>query len=183
MIAEPAESGRLITTTDQIVMPEKSEGDRPSKKPGQVPEQPPKAPPQDYSALPQKPITLKADVDLAPVLKRSSRKSPIKRAISPPIAKKKRQKKSAVKSSPILSEVSEEAREIAISSAERAGIPVNRWLEGVIIATTNEPSAAPSDVEAILQSLEEIKERLTSIENRKGFWRRFWEQYVEPYQK
>ena len=50
-------------------MPDKSRSDRSPEPKVRVPRHPPKEPLQDYSSLPQKPIKLKSEVTLPPVLK------------------------------------------------------------------------------------------------------------------
>jgi hypothetical protein len=167
-------------------MPDKRPTDHPADDQIPAPKRPPKAPAQDYSSIPQKPIKLKAGVDLPPVLKRSGAKAPsAKKEASPPIAKKKKPRKPRTKPSPPETEAfSEQTWALASSAAKDAGLCVTEWIEKTIIEKTQSPApASASDLEAIHQALQQISERLGQLENRKGFWRRFWEQYVEPYQK
>jgi hypothetical protein len=167
-------------------MPDKRRTDHPADEQIPAPKRPPKAPAQDYSSIPQKPIKLKAGVDLPPALKRSGAKSTSVKDATPPLAKKKRSpKKSRKKSEPPRNEgLSQQTWALASSAAKEEGLGVTEWIEKVIIEKTQLPTpATPSDLEAIHQALYQINERLGQLENRKGFWRRFWEQYVEPYQK
>ena len=167
-------------------MPDKKQTDRPDNDQPTTPKRPPKAPAQDYSSMPQRPIKLKAGVDVPPALKGSSKKktaSKQKRA-TPPVNKKKNIKKTETKSEQPLGGLSKQAREVAETAAKREGLSATDWIEKLIVDSTQTTSTvAPSELESIRQALQQINDRLWLLENRKGFWRRFWEQYVEPYQK
>ncbi len=165
-------------------MPDKKKTDHPTDDQPPTRKRSPKAPAQDYSSLPQKPIKLKADVDLPPALKRSGSKSSAKKRTTPPTVKKKSTGKSRAKRELPLSGLSEQARDLAAAAAENEGLSISDWVEKAIIERSQTPSAgSPSDLEAMRLALQQINERLWHLESRKGFWRRFWEQYVEPYQK
>ena len=167
-------------------MPDKKQTDRTDDDHQTTPKRPPKAPAQDYSSIPQRPIKLKAGVDVPPALKESSKKkttSKQKRA-TPPVNKKKNIKKTKTKSEQPLGGLSKQAREIAETAAKKEGLSATDWLEKLIVDSAQSSSTGtPSELESIRQALQQINERLWYLENRKGFWRRFWEQYVEPYQK
>ena len=166
-------------------MPDKKQTDPADDDKPATPKRPPKAPSQDYSSMPQRPIKLKTGVDIPPALKgASTKKTADKKRTTPPVSKKKRAKKAAEKSEQPLSGLSRQAHEIADAAARKAGLSVTDWVEKVIVDTTQDTSTeAPPELESIRQELQQINERLWYLENRKGFWRRFWEQYVEPYQK
>jgi hypothetical protein len=165
-------------------MPDKKNADHPRDDQPATPKRPPKTPAHDYASLPQKPIKLKSDVDLPPALKRPGGKSPAKKRATPPVAKKKSSKKTRAKSAQAEMALSLQALEIATAAAKSQGLPVNAWIEKVITEQSQSADAEPAEqLEAIRQTLQQIDERLWRLENRKGFWRRFWEQYVEPYQK
>lgn len=136
--------------------------------------------------MPQRPIKLKKGVDIPPALKGSSAKkttSKQKRA-TPPVNKKKNTKKTERKSEQSLGSLSKQARGIAEKAAKREGLSATDWIEKLIVDSTRTTSTeTTSELESIQQTLQQINERLWYLENRKGFWRRFWEQYVEPYQK
>jgi hypothetical protein len=165
-------------------MPEKRQTDRSSKNRVRIPKQPPKEPRQDYSALPQKPIKLKHDVELSPALQKRKSEQHASKGNTSPVAKKKPAKRVTARTSQPLNGISHRAREFALESAEREGISVTTWLERVILDRAKEPNReTPLETDTILQTLKEINQRLNRLENQKGFWRRFWEQYIEPYQQ
>ncbi len=169
-------------------MPAKDPSDQTSKAKTSS-HQPPKPLTQDYSNVPQKPIKLKSDVSLPPVLKRSASKSP-------PTPRKK---SSATRSSPARKQpppppgppaigLSQTALETARRAAENVGVPLDAWLETLILgsAHTATPDSAPEladELGQIRRTLEEIDRRLQRIEQQKGFWQRFWQQYVEPHKR
>ena len=166
-------------------MPDKKQTEPSTDNQPSTPKRPPKSPAKDYSSLPQRPIKLKSGVDVPPALKGSETKKrpPAKRA-TPPVAKKKRSKKPPTKSDQPQSTLSKQALELATTAAIEEGLPVDAWIEKLIIESTQTlPAEPPSEMESIREALAQINERLWRLENRKGFWRRFWEQYVEPYQK
>lgn len=163
-------------------MPDKRQNSRSSGGQAPLPKQPPKDPPQDYSSLPQKPIKLKADVNLPSALKRDSAKPRPKKRSQPPIAKKKRvRKKSPEKTPPLLNGLSQQARESALAAAEREGVTIEAWLERRILEETAAPPAVVMpDMQPLLDALDEIRQRLERLEGQKGFWQRFWDQYMDP---
>ena len=166
-------------------MPDKKPTNSSTAEQAPTPKRPPKSPAHDYSALPQKPIKLKQGVDLPPALKGSENKqrAPAKRT-TPPVAKKKRARKSPTKTEQPQSSLSSQALELAAAAAKEEGLSVDAWIEKLIIERSQTPTAeAPSEMASIREALAQINERLWRLESRKGFWRRFWEQYVEPYQK
>lgn len=166
-------------------MPDKKQTDRPTDDQPSTPKRPPKTPAQDYSSMPQRPIKLKAGVDIPPALKGSNaKKTAVKKRSTPPVSKKKNTKKTEAKSEQHLSGLSKQAHKLAETAAKKEGLSVTDWIEKVVVDATQTPlSETPSELESIRQTLQQINERLWYLENRKGFWRRFWEQYVEPYQK
>ncbi len=54
------------------------------------------------------------------------------------------------------------------------------WLEQLILESQQrEPTAS----DTVAESLQTIEKRLERIEKQRGFWSRFWEEYVEPYRR
>jgi hypothetical protein len=155
-------------------MPDNPQDDKPLQRRKRTAKYPPKTPQQDYSSLPQKTIKLKPDVTLPPVLKQGAKKT---RETKPPPTPAKRPTK-------VVDDISPQAREIAIAAAAQEGVALNIWLENLIIQSQQvAPDSSPEDRDDMMQSLQEIKQRLQQIENKKGFWSRFWEQFMEPHRR
>ena len=160
-------------------MPDKSQETKSAAR-RERPRQPPKEPQQDYSALPQKPIKLKQDVSLPDALKTGTAKSKKTRR-SQPTVKKKTEKPASRKRSMILEGISQEAKTIATASAEDEGVTLDHWLENLILDQHRAKPGAPDEsLEMIAYSLRQIEQRLERLENQRGFWSRFWEQFMEP---
>ncbi len=163
-------------------MPDNSQDDKPLQRRKRTAKYTPKKPQQDYSSLPQKSIKLKPDVTLPPVLKQGTNKT--RAAKHPTTPTKKRQKESAKQPSKIVDDISPQAREIAIAAAAQEGVALNIWLENLILQSQQvAPDSSPEDRDDMLRSLQDIKQRLPQIENKKGFWSRFWEQFMEPHRR
>ena len=152
-----------------------------------LPTRPPKQPRKDYSALPQKPITLKREVSTSPALKK--REPPSKRKAgtrTEPIPKPKSVKAKRPATPPpspwAQLDLSPKANAAALSAAQQEGITLSEWLEQVILQHTAEQAPAqPAEVESELaESLKSIDERLGRLENQRGFWLRFWDRFMEP---
>ncbi len=149
--------------------------------------------PQDYSNLPQKPIKLKPDVSLPPVLKRSAGKSrPTSRgkaAESKPSPKKRTPPSPPSPPPAATTALSQTALETARGAAAQAGVSLETWIENLILDSARPASARPAERDVneellrIRQTLEEISSRLDRIEHQKGFWQRFWNQYMEPHRR
>jgi hypothetical protein len=158
-------------------MPDKPKAKQAAKRKSATP---PQEPTQDYSSLPQKPIMLKSDVSLPPALKRSTGKSRPATQVTPkPVKKAKRKPPSQVPK--LLDGVSEQAREAATSAAAEAGMDLTTWLEKLIL-NSQYPAEERNETgyDEILLSLQLIEQRLERLENQRGFWSRFWEQFMEP---
>ncbi|MES9817207.1 MAG: hypothetical protein ACH255_08575 [Candidatus Thiodiazotropha sp.] len=158
---------------------------RSSDQSGTAPNKPPKRPARDYSALPQRPITLKHSKKKKPASK-TKKSSPNK--IPSPASKKKAPPRKAVprvKKKPanqwLLKGISETARQYAQEEANRRGVPIGAWIEQLILSSRQVPDESQTDDqrEEITEVLHAIEQRLDKIEEQKGFWRRFWEQVKE----
>ncbi len=164
-------------------MPVKDPKDQTSESKVSSTNRPPKPLPQDYSNLPQKPIKLKPDVSLPPVLKGSVSKA------RPTSRNKSSNARSSTRKSPPPpatapgSELSKSVLEAARKAAASAGLPLDTWLENLMRENTP-PSAPVPDLEEELATIRGmlggIERRLERIERQKGFWQRFWQQYIEP---
>jgi uncharacterized protein (DUF1501 family) len=147
-------------------MPDDS-SDKPSVTPP-IPNKPPKPPRRDYSALPQKPITLKHKAKKAT---HKSSKSPAKSASA--TSKKK-------PSSPWnIDSMSTEAKQIIQAGAESQGLTIAQWLEALVMNQDKFFHHENEEREKhLLRSLHDIEQRLDRIEQQRGFWSRFWDQVM-----
>ncbi len=131
---------------------------------------------QDYSELPQKPITLKEGIGglAGPVGKNSSDAE----FLSPPVPKQKKnisvKKKRAAASQWTLRGVSITAREAATMAARDEGLKLNEWLERAIYQAVSASSKQGDADKQVLDTLADIRNRLERIEQRHGFLNRFW---------
>lgn len=66
---------------------------------------------------------------------------------------------------------------MAVAAAAREGVSPATWLENLIRQTAHERPQAFGDLVA---SLQRIEQRLSRLEDQRGFWSRFWEQFMEP---
>ncbi|MBT3092778.1 MAG: hypothetical protein KME58_07765 [Candidatus Thiodiazotropha sp. (ex Lucina pensylvanica)] len=165
---------------------------RSSDKSGITPKQPPKRPARDYSALPQRPITLKHSKkkkSASKTIKSSANKMPSS------ASKKKAPPKKAVprvKKKPanrwLLKGISETTRQYAQEEANRQGVAIGEWIERLILSSQRsatgsqqvpDESQTDDQQEEIAEALHAIEQRLDKIEEQKGFWRQFWEQVKE----
>jgi len=162
-------------------MPDKSNADLPTPRRGGASKRSPKkTPKKDYSSLPQKSIKLKSDVTLPPVLKRNAPEPRKGRPKEPAPAKKAGSRKSSPPENPF-DGISQQARETALAAAAEAGVSLNTWVENLILDARQAPPTESSEAfNEIRQSLQMIEQRLERIENQKGFWSRFWDQFMEP---
>jgi hypothetical protein len=157
-------------------MPEKTQAERPAKRRARTSKQPRKTPQKDYSSLPQKPIKLKQDVSLAPALKPGKRMT----NETTPTPKKKTERKAHPHSSKPFAQLSPQIREIALAAAAREGVSLDAWLEALILQFHRATPQAESEASgSVLQSLQRIERRLERLEDQRGFWRRFWDQFME----
>ena len=146
-----------------------------------VPDKPPKPLSRDYSALPQKPITLK-----------HKRKKPASSTTRPPVKAKpatKTQRRTGKKTAATekkpptpwnIEGISNEIKQVILAAAEVEGVSVSQWLEQLVTEQMNTPQkeADPGD-EQLLRSLQAIEQRLERIEKHRGFWSRFWDQVMD----
>ena len=165
-------------------MPEKTNTEKRTRRRTSSPKHPPKELPQDYSSLPQKPIKLKSDVTLPPVLKRTKDiKTTPQKPDGSRSATAKRVKPAPKPASPdMLGALSAQAKETATSAAAEAGVELSVWLERLIMNHAQTPDKTRT-LANIDKSLETIDKRLERLEDQRGFWSRFWDQFMEPYRK
>jgi hypothetical protein len=150
------------------------------------PTHPPKLPQRDYSALPQKPITLKREINAPPALKQPEQKHKTRRETVTQKESIPRPKSAKAKQLPPANPwaqlgISPETEAMAISAAQRDGVTVGEWLEQVILQHTSEAQPPPpAEIEnGLAESLKSIDERLGRLENHRGFWIRFWDRFME----
>lgn len=162
-------------------MPDKSKADLPTpRRRGASKRSPKKTPKKDYSSLPQKSITLKSGVTVPPVLKRDAPEPRKGRPKEPAPAKKASSRKPSRPEDPVEG-ISQRAREIALATAAEEGVSLDKWIENRILHARQAPPSETSEAfNEIRQSLRMIELRLERIENQKGFWSRFWDQFMEP---
>jgi hypothetical protein len=167
-----------------------------SKTDAEKPSAPPAKPKRDYSSLPQRPIKLKKGVDLPEALKQEPAKPKAKPAPKRKVKKTERiptpKKKRRQNNQPIetqatnewaINDLSDEAKRIATDAAAREELSTNEWLERLIRQSTAEtppqadkPKTSDDTLSAALHS---IDQRLVHLEHQKGFWARFWDQFME----
>lgn len=138
----------------------------------------PKRPLKDLSSRPQRPISLKTDIETFAARTKSEpiqAQSPVAASV-PPRPKKKMVRKKVVASEGqwTLSGVSTQAREAAIQAAEAEGLKVDEWLEQLILKTISARKPTETHEEIELPLLNEIRERLDRIEQERGTASRFW---------
>ncbi|MBT2968774.1 MAG: hypothetical protein KME56_04290 [Candidatus Thiodiazotropha sp. (ex Ctena orbiculata)] len=169
---------------------------RSSKQPDAIPKKPPKRLSRDYTNLPQRPITLK------PLKKKKPLPTPKKASVKSKPAVKQTKKVAAKKSPPrvkrqpadqwLLKGVSEETKQYALEEANRRGVSVGQWIEQLIIdyrqptdlaTETTAETDIPQPREEINEAIHAIEERLDRIEERRGFWSRFWDQVMKQAEK
>ncbi|MEJ2452535.1 MAG: hypothetical protein P8103_00055 [Candidatus Thiodiazotropha sp.] len=56
------------------------------------------------------------------------------------------------------------------------------WLEQLIMES-QQHEAPVIETDTIANSLQMIEQRLARLEDQRGFWSRFWEQFMEPYRR
>jgi len=148
-----------------------------------TPKRPPKQPRMDYTTLPQKPITLKHEVQSPAVLKQAAKKTkrrPHTRSNPTDTSKTVKKKTPHAVNQWDLNGISPEAREKALAAAAKAGINLDAWIERLILQGESSANIASDEKEtAISESLKSIDERLDRLENQRGFWVRFWDRFME----
>jgi hypothetical protein len=160
---------------------------------GSIPKKPPKRPARDYSALPQRPITLKQVGKKKPANKQSkvsTDKNPTNTPTKKATAKKA---PSRVKRRPtnewLLKGIAQSTRAYAQQEAEAQGLTLEAWLEELILSQRQpiieedveetDENYLKYDLEQIVDLLNTIEARLERIEDQRGFWSRFWEQAMK----
>ncbi|MCU7881061.1 MAG: hypothetical protein KZQ60_11360 [Candidatus Thiodiazotropha sp. (ex Lucinoma aequizonata)] len=140
---------------------------------------PSKKPLRDYSAMPQKPISLKRKTKkkLASIIQNA--------AIRPkPSTTKKKTAAKAVKKRPPnqwdLKELSDEAKQAVIEEANQRDMSITDWIEQLIMTSQNlEDKPAPENKQQLINTLHTIEQRLDRIEQQRGFWSRLWDQAMD----
>ncbi len=56
------------------------------------------------------------------------------------------------------------------------------WLEQLIMESQRH-EAPTHETDTIANTLQMIEQRLARLEDQRGFWSRFWEQFMEPYRR
>jgi len=135
---------------------------------------------QDYSELPQKPITLKKGIGGLAGPARKIVRSPLSGSLpSKPARPKKKpvvRKKTSVGGQWTLSGISKSARDTATIAAREEGVKVGEWLERLIRQeTVTKPSAEGVDQQFLLDALDDIRQRLNRIEQQRGLVARLLE--------
>ena len=167
-------------------MPDRAHAEKRSKRKASPPKHPPRELPQDYSSLPQKPIKLKSEVTLPPVLKRAKGEQAAPRTPekSRPATAKRAKRPPTPAAARVLEGLSAQAKEAATAAAAKEGLELTVWLERLIMAHAQHQDQDHTRTLAnIDKSLETIDERLGRLEDQRGFWSRFWDQFMEPYRR
>jgi len=136
-------------------------------------------PQQDYSDLPQKPITLKngigglagpvsAKVDSTEHHQTASPKATPPK--TPSVAKSHR-----ATGQWTIRGISKTAREAATQAARDEGLKVSEWLERAIHQSLTPPAKSFEGEASVMQALDEIRSRLERIEQQNGFLYRIWQ--------
>ncbi|MES9854388.1 MAG: hypothetical protein ABW170_21455 [Candidatus Thiodiazotropha sp. L084R] len=138
-----------------------------------IPKKPPKRPKRDYSAMPQKPITLK-HIEKKPVRTKQKAASQEQQPASKPTPRKKA-------TNPWhLEGMSEEAKATIKAGAESEGLTIAHYLEQMVMQRDRE--AAPAQVQTpdagTLSRISAIEQRLDLIEEQRGFWGSFWDRVM-----
>lgn len=166
---------------------------RSSDQAGTIPKKPPKRPTRDYSALPQRPITLKQSGKKKLAGKRPDGGVDSKPPSNP--VKKASAKKTArqVKRQPtdewLLKGIAQSTRDYARQEAEAQGLTLEAWLEQLILSQQqplideltdeSDEDYLMIDLEQIVDTLSAIEARLERIEDQRGFWSKLWEQAMK----
>ncbi|MEW8626033.1 MAG: hypothetical protein AB2551_09795 [Candidatus Thiodiazotropha sp.] len=138
-----------------------------------IPSKPPKRSKRDYSALPQKPITLKHKQKKAPVKKQ-------KPAAKPTQQKAKSTPKKTVDNPWHLEGISDEAKATIVAEADRQGLSIAAYLEKLVLQQHDTASAGQLlqlDTE-IHDRMNALERRLDRIEEQRGFWGSFWDRVI-----
>lgn len=135
---------------------------------------------QDYSELPQKPITLKEGIGGLAAPAKTNPGSAAEKPLAASAAKPKKRvpatRKRAAGDQWILRGVSKTARDAAAKAAKAEGIKLGEWLDQTILRTTTAPAQGEEAQQQVLQTLRDMQNRLERIEYHRGFLSRLWEQ-------
>ncbi|MET0068056.1 MAG: hypothetical protein ABW076_17050 [Candidatus Thiodiazotropha sp.] len=143
-------------------------------------EQAPKGLSRDYSSVPQKPIKLKDEVSLHPALKGEPSETDNTRKHTPP-PRRSRKKPAAAKPVALFDGLSPEAREIILNAANTAGLEPLAWLDRFVCESSQiDANVQRPDNAELMRMLQTMDERLQRLEDQRGFWSRFWEQFMNP---
>ncbi|MBW9271936.1 MAG: hypothetical protein K1566_20030, partial [Candidatus Thiodiazotropha sp. (ex. Lucinisca nassula)] len=127
----------------------------------------------DYSALPQKPITLKHKQKKATVKKQ-------KPAAQPPQQKAKSTAKKKAQNPWHLEAISDQAKATIVAEADRQGLSITAYLEQLVMqqhdtASTGQLLQLDTEIHDRMNALER---RLDRIEEQRGFWGSFWDRVM-----
>ncbi|MCG7870777.1 MAG: hypothetical protein N0C81_12510 [Candidatus Thiodiazotropha lotti] len=139
-----------------------------------IPSKPPKRPKRDYSALPQKPITLKHKQKKKPTVKKQRPKAQTAQQNAKPSVKKKAHNPWHLEG------MSDDVKAAIVASAEREGLSIAQYLEQLVLQQHDTATAGQLlqlDTE-IHDRMNAIERRLDRIEEQKGFWGSFWERVM-----
>ncbi|MCU7844345.1 MAG: hypothetical protein KZQ93_10955 [Candidatus Thiodiazotropha sp. (ex Monitilora ramsayi)] len=173
-------------------MPNKPDGEKTANTSVPPAKNPPKSPKKDYSSLPQKPIKLKKDVDVPTALRRNSTKPPSKKARDKSLPTPKKPRKPTTDKSRArnanqwtLRGISAEAKAIAMNAATQEDIKVSEWLERLIMQSVQPQQKEGIGIteDELSATLHSIDTRLERLEQQKGFWARFWDQFMDQSKK
>jgi outer membrane biosynthesis protein TonB len=138
-----------------------------------IPNKPPKRPKRDYSALPQKPITLKHKKKKPTVKKPQSSPQPAK-------TKAKSSPKKKMDNSWHLEGMSDEVKTAIVARAEREGLSIAQFLEKLVLQQDSSATASQLlqlDTE-LHDRMNALERRLDQIEKQRGFWGSFWDKVM-----
>jgi hypothetical protein len=138
-----------------------------------IPNKPPKRLKRDYSALPQKPITLKHKKKKPAVKKPQS-------TPQPPKAKAKASPNKEMENSWHLEGMSDEVKTAIVAGAEREGLSIAQFLEKLVLQQNSSATASQLlqlDTE-LHERMNTLERRLDQIEAQKGFWGSFWDRVM-----
>jgi hypothetical protein len=138
-----------------------------------IPKHPPKKPTRDYSAIPQKPITLKQR-GKKPVPKKQNAASKEEQQKDLPSPRKNA-------ANPWhLEGISEEAKAAIIAGAESEGLSIAQYLEQLALRKEREAVTFPTQATdpEIHYRISAIEQRLDRMEKQRGFWGSFWDKVI-----
>ncbi|MES9862240.1 MAG: hypothetical protein ABW157_07855 [Candidatus Thiodiazotropha sp. LLP2] len=138
-----------------------------------IPKKPPKRPKRDYSAMPQKPITLK-HIEKKPVRTKQKTVSQEQQRASKPTPRKKA-------TNPWhLEGMSDEAKATITAGAESEGLTIAQYLEQMVMQRDREvtPAQVQTPDAETLARINAIEQRLDLIEEQRGFWGSFWDRVM-----